>query len=162
VTQALTTANEEWIDTLFDAVVSVFQRTGYFDRTNKHEAKKRPNKGLHAAVWFQNMRSVGAISGLASSSALVTFIGRIYSDMLKEPQDEIDPAMMRAASNVMRSFHGNFDFGLGSFVRNVDVLGETGTQLDATAGYLAIGQTMFRVIDITVPVIVNDVWDQIA
>lgn len=162
MTHALTTSNEEWIDTLFDAVVSVFQRTGYFDRTNKYEAKKRPNKGLHAAVWFQNMRPVGAISGLDVSSALVTFIGRIYSDMLKDPQDMIDPNVMRAASNVMRSFHGNFDFGLGSFVRNVDLLGETGSQLDATAGYLEISNTMFRVVDITIPVIVNDVWEQMA
>lgn len=157
-----TAANEEWIDTLFDAVVSVFQRTGYFDKTNMHEAKRRPGKGLKAAVWFQNMRPVGAISGLAASSGLVTFIGRIYSDMLKEPQDMIDPALMRAAASVMRGFHGNYDFGLDPMVRNVDLLGETGSQLDATAGYLTIENSMFRVVDITIPVICNDVWAQVA
>lgn len=157
-----TTANEEWIDTLFDAVVSVFQRTGYFSKVNKHEAKRRPGKRLEAAVWFQNMRGVGAISGLKSTTALVTFIGRIYSDMLQEPQDMIDPEVMRAASSVMRQFNGNYDFGLHPTVRNVDLLGETGSQLDATAGYLTIGNTMMRVVDIIIPVIVNDVWEQVG
>jgi hypothetical protein len=159
MTQALTDASESWIDPIFEAVVSVFQRTGYFDGVNQYEPKRKPGRGLRAAVWFQSMRGVGAISGLAATSALVIFIGRIYINMLTE-SDEVDPNLMRAASNVMRELHGNYDFGLDPPVRNVDLLGETGTQLQADAGYLEQDRTKYRVIDITIPVIVNDVWAQ--
>ncbi len=159
MTQALTTRNEDWIDPIFDAVVSVFQRTGYFDSVNAYEPKRKPGRGVRAAVWFQSMRGVGAISGLSATTALLVFVGRLYVNMLQD-SDEVDPNLMRAASNVMRELHGNYDFDLHPLVRNVDLLGETGTQLQADAGYLEQDRTKYRVIDILIPVIVNDVWDQ--
>jgi len=52
------------------------------------------------------------------------------------------------------------DFELGGNARNIDLLGQTGVQLSAQAGYVEIDNRLFRVMDITIPVIVNDAWAQ--
>lgn len=151
-------SSESWIDPIFDAVISDVQASGYFRKVNKHEPKRPPAQGLTAAVWVDAMRPVGQLSGLVASSALLVFNVRIYSNMMEKPEDDIDPRMLKAAANIMRRYHDDFDFG--GLIRNVDLLGITGTQLTCVAGYLEIAQKMYRIYDITVPCIVNDVWVQ--
>lgn len=155
-------ANEDWVTDLFDSIVSVFQRVGYFDRVNSHEPKRKPGHGITAAVWFDRMYGAPEGSGLAATSAICIYTGRIYSNMLREPQDEIDPNMMQAGAAVMRQFNGNYDFGMHPRVRCVDLLGESGVQLLMVGGYLEQSKAMYRVYDITIPVIVNDVFVQAA
>lgn len=156
------TKNEEWVDEITDAVISEVQRTGYFDKVQGHEPKRKPTPrtGLWAAVWMQRLVPIGQISGQANTSGVLVFNIRIYANMLQEPQDAIDPKLTRAASNIMRNFHDDFDFG--GLIRNVDLLGSTGVAaLNAQAGYVEQDNTMFRIYDITVPCIVNDIWPQI-
>lgn len=157
----LPTADETWLDPIFDAVVSDVQASGYYDRVNLHEPKRKPGSGLTAAIWVQNIQPLGEASGLAISSGLLIFQMRSYMNMLKESQDSIDPAMLKAVSSIIRRYHDNFDFGLDPVVRNVDVFGQFGTKLSATAGYLEQDGTMFRIMDLMVPVVVNDIWPQI-
>src|SRR5215471_2696186 len=109
--------NEEWINELVDAVVSEVQRTGYFTRVNTHEPKRKPGRGLTAAVWCQRIDPIGSVSGVDNTSGRVTLIIRIFSNMLKEPQDAIDPECMRAVSAIMRRLHDDFDFD--GLIRNV-------------------------------------------
>ncbi len=154
-----TTANEDWLMPILDEVISTVQRTGYFSKVNGHEPKRKPKGGLTAAVWAQAIDPIPLASGLAATSARVVFNIRVYSSMLKEPQDAIDPAMLRAVSNIMRLFHDDFDFE--GMIRNVDLLGQFGIALAGQAGYLEIDNTMYRVMDIAVPCIVNNVWAQV-
>lgn len=154
-----TAANEEWIDDIFDAVISDVQRSGYFDKVNGHEPKKAPNYGLTAAVWVQAIDPMPLLSGLASTSGRIVFMVRIYSNMLKEPQDAIDPAVMKAVSNIMRRYHDDFDFE--GAIRNIDLLGAFGIALAGQAGYLEIDKKEFRIFDITVPCLIDDVWPQV-
>lgn len=151
--------SEEWLDPIFDAVISDVQASGYFDKVNAYETKRRPLTKMTAAVWLQSIDPIALASGLASTSALIVFIVRMYMNMLREPQDGIDPLMAKATSNIMRRYHGDFDFG--GVIRNVDLLGHFGTSLRAEAGYQEIDKVNFRVMDITVPCIVNDVWPQV-
>lgn len=153
------TASEAWLDPIFDAVVSDAQASGYFDKVNLHEPKRKPGTGITAAVWVQSIGPVPLNSGLSVTSALIVFILRIYSNMLKEPQDMIDPRLLKACSNLMRRYHDDFDFG--GAIRNVDLLGATGVSLSAQAGYLEIDTTMYRIMDMQIPCIVNDVWPQV-
>lgn len=156
---AETTENEEWLDDIFDAVISDVQRTGYFQKVNGHEPKRAPNTGLTAAVWIQSIEPIALMSGLASTSGRIVFTVRIYSNMLKDPQDAIDPAVMKAVSNIMRRYHDDFDFE--GAIRNIDLLGAFGISLSGQAGYLEIDKKEFRIFDITVPCLVNDMWPQI-
>lgn len=150
--------SESWIDPIFDAVVSDAQASGYFNRVNKHEPKRAPGYGITAAVWLQGISPLPQASGLSATSGRVLFILRMYTRMLQEPQDMIDPMMMRAASNLMRRYHDDFDFA--GAIRNVDLLGNFGAPLECTAGYLEQDKIEYRTMDIMIPCIVNDIWPQ--
>ena len=154
--------SEEWLDDILDAVVSDVQRSGYFDQVNEHEPRKKPGHGLTAAVWAESIRAVALTSGLASTSASVVFFIRLYKRLSQEDQvDPIDRNMMKAASNLLRRYHDDFDFG--GVIRNVDILGGvTGQPIGAQAGYLEQDGAMYRVMTITLPCIVNDVWPQVS
>lgn len=160
LTADLTTdASEDWIGDIFDAVVSDVQACGYFEKVNQHEPKSKPGHGLTAAVWLQAITPIGSISGLAATSGRLLFMLRLYTNMLQANPDFIDPNLARAASNIMRRYHDDFDFG--GAIRNVDLLGSFGVALEATAGYLEQDGALYRIIDIQVPCLVNDMWPQI-
>lgn len=157
---AVATDNEDWIQDILDAVVSDVQRSGYFDKVNTHEPKSAPGSRMTAAIWYQSMDPIPLISGLASTSARIVFVLRLYQNWISEPQDMIDPRMHQAAANLMRRYHDDFDFG--GIIRNVDLLGAFGVALAAQSGFLDINGVMHRVIDITIPCLVNDVWPQVS
>lgn len=132
---------------------------GLFAAVNGHEPKNPPQAvGITAAVWVQDLGPTGVSTGLASTSAVMTFMVRLYQDMLAEPADEIDPGLYDAVDAVFALVSA--DFTLGDAVDFVDLLGQTGTAMTARAGYGSLGQTMFRIVDITIPVVVGDAWAQ--
>lgn len=133
--------------------------TGQIERANRHEVISQPGTGISAAIWPQRLGPVPAGSGLASTTGRIEFMVRLMTAAIAQPTDDIDPAMISAADALMAAYSG--DFTLGGLVRNVDLLGGTGTPLSWNAGYLRLtdGGTS-RVIDITVPLIVNDLYNQ--
>lgn len=143
---------------ILDKVVSHALTQGLFERVNQHEPKNAPSNGLTAAVWVDFI-GASTSSGLASSSGLLTLNVRLYTSMLAEPQDAIDPNLLAACSDLMGAYSGDFD--LGGTVRCVDLLGMTGTALSARAGYLDVAGKLYRVMTITLPLIINDVWEQV-
>lgn len=147
------------VATILDKVVSHALALGHFDRVNTHEPKSAPGSGVTAAVWFQSLRPVRG-SGLASTTVRLEFMLRLYAPMLSEPADAIDPATIAALDALMEELTG--DYTLGGTVREVDLLGAYGEPLAARAGYLTQDQQLFRVVDVTLPLIVNDLWTQEA
>lgn len=144
---------------ILDAVVSHALSLGFFEAVNTHEPKSSPGHGLSAAVWVQDI-GPGPGSGLASTSSLLVLNLRLYTSMLTEPQDAIDPNLMDALDALMAAYHG--DFTLDGLVRNVDVFGAGGVPLRAQAGYITQDSTLLRVMTIALPLIVNDLWEQVA
>jgi hypothetical protein len=132
--------------------------TGLFESVNGHEPKSKPGLGLTAAVWVNLIGPAPRGSGLISTTSRVELMLRIYTSMLAEPQDAIDPMILDAADRMMAEYSG--DFTLGGLVREVDLLGTAGAPLSARAGYLNQDGKLFRVMDITIPLIVNDLWAQ--
>jgi hypothetical protein len=145
---------------IVNAVISHAMASGLFDRVSGHEPKNAPGSGLTAAVWADTIGPVPAASGLASTSGRVVLKVRLYTNMLQDPQDAIDPAMLTAVDILMTAYSG--DFTLGGLVRNIDLLGAHGTGLSAQAGYLNVSGQMMRVYDITLPIVANDLWIQEA
>jgi hypothetical protein len=143
---------------LLAAVRSHAQATGMFERASTHEPKNAPGSGRSWAAWLQSIRPVARASGLTATSGRVEFRIRLYTNMLAEPQDEIDPDTMRAVDRLMAAYSA--DFTLDGRVRNVDLLGQHGDPLQAQAGYLNQDGRMLRIVDITLPLIVNDLWSQ--
>lgn len=148
------------IDTagILNAVTSHALASGLFESVNGHEPKSAPGNGLTVAIWADLIEAHAAGSGLAVTAGRVVLNVRIYSSMLAEPQDAIDPAMVAAVDALFAAYCG--DFELGGTVRNVDILGQAGTVLRAQAGYINQDSKLFRVMTITLPLIVNDAWEQ--
>ncbi|MEV0382883.1 hypothetical protein [Nonomuraea sp. NPDC050643] len=144
---------------ILDAIVSHAQALGVFETVNAHESVNAPGHGLHAEVWAASITPVPAGSGLAMTSAQVVWKVRVRGSADTQPRDMIDPHMMAAVDALMNAYSG--DFELGGNVRNVDLLGQAGTALSARAGYLQQDGHVHRVYDITLPVLINDVWEQV-
>lgn len=140
--------------------------SGLFDAVGGHEPKRAPGTGLTAAVWVQTLDTVQS-SGLASTTARLVFQGRIYTSMTREPQDDIDPVMTNAAAAWIGALVGDLKLkgpdpepGAVGLIRTIDVRGSNGIPLTGQAGYIEQDGKLFRVYTITVPCLVNDVWEE--
>lgn len=143
---------------LVDVVASHAMGLGVFVKVNQHEPKTAPDNGVSAAIWVQ---SIGpAESGLASTSIRLVLTVRVFASFISEPQDAIDPAVVDAVDALMAAYSG--DFQLSGLVRQIDLLGRGGEPLSARAGYLNQDNKIFRIMDVTLPLILNDVWQQVA
>jgi hypothetical protein len=148
------------IRTILAAVESHALASGYFDAVNGHEPKSAPQNGLTCAVWVEQIGPARGGSGLDSTSARLALNVRLYTPMVQEPEDAIDPALMDALDALLAAYSA--DFELDGLVRQVDLLGTYGDPLSVRAGYLTTSGAEYRVMTITLPLIVNDLWEQVA
>ncbi len=142
-----------------DALVSHAEATGRFTAVTKHEPFSKPT-GVHAAIWLDSLTPLGLASGLSAVSVRLAFVCRVYLGAESKPADDVDAKGLAAADRLMAAWAG--DFTLNGRVRDVDILGQHGVPLTAQAGYQRIGDTTYRVLTLTVPLIVNDVWEEVA
>jgi hypothetical protein len=147
------------INSYLDQIASKAMTLGLFDRVNTHEPKNAPGNGLTCAIWVQSIAPIQA-GGLDSTSGRLEFTVRIYSNMMQDPQDAIDPELVVAVDELLSLYSGNFTLDQAD-IREVDLLGTYGTALSVRAGYLNADGRIFRVMDVTLPIIVNDIWDQV-
>lgn len=144
---------------LMDDIVSFALQLGVFESVNKHEPVG--NIGTYvAAVLFQGMGPARGASGLDATSVRVEFVLQIYSNMIATPLDQIDPNIASATALVMNALSTNFS--LGDTVREIDLLGEFGTPLSSKARYIQVSSALYRYMEITIPIIVDDVFQQVA
>ncbi|MGW5616277.1 hypothetical protein [Streptomyces sp. NPDC003877] len=144
------------IEGLLNAVVSHALASGHFERVNQHEPENAPGHGLTCSVWANQITPLRS-SGLSSVTTRVSFTVRLQSLMF-DPPDAIDPTMIAAVDDLCGAYVG--DFTLGGLLREIDILGAHGQPLDVRAGYLQQDGTKYRVMDIAVPCIVNDLWEE--
>jgi hypothetical protein len=153
--------NADSVNTLFDRAISYALQTGMFDSVNGHEPKSAPGNGVTCAVWAQDIGPIRA-GGLSATSGAVVLQQRIYTNFIQQPFDQIDPEVMAAVANLMSAYSGDFNFGGQADVRFVDLLGAYGPSLSAQAGYIDIDHKIYRVMTLTVPIIINDMFAQVA
>lgn len=146
---------------MFNALTSLAAKTGQFQSVTGHEPKSAPAPSdVSCSIWANDLRPVQS-SGLSSISIRLEFACRIYTSMLQEPQDGIDPRILDATDALFSAIIGNFDLDL-SDTRYVDVLGSDGEGLRALPGYLTQDGKVFRVMEIFVPIIINDAYPEVA
>jgi hypothetical protein len=141
---------------LINALTSHAAALGVFDVVQGHEPKNAPGNHLSFACWIQDYAP--ASSGLASGSFRLTFNIRLYSSMLQEPADAIDPEMMDAVDLLLADYIGNFT--LGGLIREVDYRGIDGNALKVEAGYLPQDHNIYRVMTLFVPMVINDLYPE--
>lgn len=146
------------IDQVINAVRSHAAELGLFRTVNGHEFKSAPIESPTCSVWVQEIRPALRSSAVDSTSVVLILNVRVAVSMVKEPQDAIDPAITNAVDVLCRAYIADFTFG--GVVRNVDVRGIEGTPMSAEAGYVQLDGRIFRVMTITVPTIINDLWQE--
>src|SRR5687768_5194955 len=120
------------VQPILDAAASYGSTLGVFDRVMGHEPQNPPGSGMTMAIWVEWIRPLPKRSGLAATSVVLGLMQRIYKTAVAEPADGIDPAMIGAVQAVFNKYSTGFT--LGGLVTAVDVLGESGTLMDAKAG----------------------------
>ncbi|HEX3781710.1 MAG TPA: hypothetical protein VHX38_18765 [Pseudonocardiaceae bacterium] len=151
------------VEALIDAVRDLALETGLFGVINGHEPATPIPDGLDAAVWLQYIGPCHPISGLSATAAAVTVWMRVYSKSLSNTAtpadlDAIDPAIGDATSQMIGLLSG--DFTLGDLVFAVDLLGMDQVMLSAKAGNIDVSGTVYRIMDITIPLLIDAVWTQ--
>ena len=131
--------------------------TGKFEAVVGYEPLSAPTERLTAAVFVADPLSpIAESSGLAAADARLVIMVRVMRRALSEPLEDVDLDALDAADAVMDALAGGYT--LGSTVRAVDLLGESGQGVEVQPGYATIDKTIFRLMDITVPVMINNVW----
>jgi hypothetical protein len=150
--------NQAGISALYAAVVSDAMALNLFPAVVKHEPKSAPQTDPTLAVWLQSLAPARGMSGQGSTTGRAQFGARIYSSFLAKPEDDIDPKLLELASALIGAWSGGFT--LGGEVMAVDLLGMCGEPLSFEAGYITHDEKPFRVAELVLPVIVDDLWEQ--
>ena len=156
--------NDAAINAVLDRIVSFALATGRFEQVNQHEPKNGPGNGLTCAIWVQRIRPVRS-SGLAATSGVIILNARLYTNFKSAPFDYIDPNLTAASTDFMGALSGDFqldDNPAVASVREIDLLGMEGQPLEVNAGYLEMDRQMYRVMTVTIPVVINDMFTQVA
>lgn len=149
------------IGDILDQLVSHAQASGHFETVNefKVDEPSGAGSGITCGIWVDDITPLRS-SGLASTSVRLLFKVRLFSSTESTPESYLERAMVDAVSALLDAYSG--DFELGGEVRAIDLLGMAGQPLAANAHYMNLSGVIHRVMDITLPVLVNDVWTQTA
>ena len=139
---------------LFTAIQSYAQELGIFEGVNLHEPWNAPGNRLFCSINLGTVRPVMS-SGLAAVSGQVTLVIRIWSSALQKPLDGIDPEILSATCSLMGAIAGGFT--LGNTVRDADIM-----VMSAQPAYVDFEGKPFRVIEISLPIIINDMFAESA
>lgn len=156
----MTALDQATLSAIIGAVADHARASGKFDRVNGHESTDAPGNGVTGAVWVQRLAPNPMTSGLSSTSVLLVLTVRCYTPAFTEPMDMIDPNLLDAAQWLMAEYSGDFELG-GTIDGWVDLLGQSGSGgVAADAGYQNISGKIYRVMSISLPMVINDVWTQ--
>jgi hypothetical protein len=153
--------NQEAITALYSAVVSAVKSGGEFAVVVQHEPKSAPQSLPALALWLSNVTPVPAASGLSATSARIQLSARVYVNALSKPEEQQDLKLLALASSVVGTYTSGFTLG-GELSLGIDLLGRYGGALGITPGWLAHDDKFFRIAEITIPLILDDIWTQEA
>ena len=140
------------IKSSLQAISSYIQASGYVQKSTIGEPESPPTERLAASVYMGNTAIVSLT--LNTTIEVHTVIVRFYMDMLREPTEQIEFKLAEVVSGIFNDLLGEYD--LGATIRNIDAAGSHGTSLGAVWGYTDVGGKMFRVVDLSIPLLVDD------
>lgn len=154
---------QQVIALLYTAVGDVARQSNLFDRVDDHDSRNPPGRGLTCQVLMGAFEPVGRASGLSVTAARMEFTVRIAAPRMQSPDGKTDQAVLYAAAYLLAVYNADFDLDEvtpDGLVRCVDVLGMYGDPLRIEPGWITDSELPYRVADITVPLILNDVFPQ--
>lgn len=141
-----------------DTLISHALSLGLFSSVSGFEPKSAPPNGCYGVLWLDEIAPARGRSGLASTTMRLVWSFRVGVNMTREPQADIELQILVTATALMAAYSG--DFELGGEAASIDLMGAHGAPLAAKAGYIDQDQVKYRVMVITIPIIINDVLTQ--
>ena len=138
----------------------VFDPTGIMDELETQLAKSGWQTGQIAEPMAPPAERLGAVifdgveiteATLQSGSGLVKFIIRLYYNAMEEPREGTEKDIAQACLQLISDIAGKYTLG-DSSVRTVIPFA-----LVVRSGFQTVGQTMYRLSDLSVHVMVNDI-----
>lgn len=146
------------ITNLIDRLKSHVAGLGHYTAVLGHEPKNAP-ADMTAAIWVVRVRP-SILSNLSNAAALVVCTVRTYLAAFSEPLDDIEVRLNNAVDALVTSFSAGFT--LGGAVVGIDALGSNGDPLGWITGYVTIDKSLYRIADLTVPIVCHDTWAHTA
>lgn len=150
-------AGQDYRD-LFNGVKSLPMALGVFDMVGTHEPENAPGKGINCSIILGPIAP--ASSGLDATSLKITFLIRIYSSLEQRPLDPVDPELLVATAALIGAYSTSFQltgFTNPGVVRDISL-----AEVTAAPAFLVQDGKGFRVMEVTVPIEINDAFDQEA
>ena len=141
-----------------DALLSAAAATGHLSSVQGHDIVPAAPSGISASMVLTKQFTVPARSGLQVTSMALVFLMRLSTNAMSEPRSDIDLRLLDAQDALILAYHGDLDLGYTGAC--VDVLGMSGIPLGSDSGYTTVDKFLMRSFDLTIPVIIDDVWGQ--
>jgi hypothetical protein len=151
------------IGTTLDNITSHISASGYVNDVQVGEPISVPdaNDRIFVGVW---MTSASVVEVTLSTTVEIHITNvRLYKRAALGQGDDsgdVEKDLALAVSQISSDLIGEYD--LGGSVRNIDMAGQYSEGMTATWGYVQIAQTVFRMVDLVVPLIVDDSASQAA
>lgn len=142
---------------LYASLESAAQSLGLFQAVEAHEPVNAPGRRLYCSIVLgpAPMRPLPAASGLAAVSGEITFTFTVWASWNQRPLENVDPEVLAAVASLMTELSG--EFSLGGTVRNIDLF-----SMSATPGWIDFQNEQFRVMNLSVPIVINDMFAEVA
>jgi len=136
------------------SVESHLRSSGYASSVVVGEPKSAMEAGprVTAAVWTVSATIVALTAGNETIELHVLNV-RLYADAFTESPETLELAIVNAQSQVAAKLLA--DANLNSSVRSIDAGGQYGVQFEGQYGYAEVSGKMYRIVDLTLPFIVD-------
>ena len=132
-------------------VESFLAGSGYFTDTGIGEPASPPDQ-LAAFLWMTSVSTPEVpLDGGDVQIQVVTL--RIYQPAFESPPEDIEIELSNTLSQLLSDILGDAD--LGASIRHVDAGGIYGNNLSAEWGHLDQNGRIYRIVDLTLPLVVD-------
>ena len=146
---------------LFANLKTQAETSGLFQRVLGHEPRSAPGGGFSYALWIASVTPIPGLGGLAATDGRVEIQARIYVPFLEKSEDQIETDLLRRVLQMIGFYSG--EFTASSTIYAIDLQGMHGGPLEAgTFGYIDLGGTICRIAELTIPVLIDNLWTQAA
>jgi hypothetical protein len=140
------------------ALATHVKALGGIERVQEFDPTNAPGKGITACLVAMT-GDPRSPTGLASSSLRLIWTVRFLMPP-SQPLGSVDPKLLGKAGNLITRLAA--DLTLGGLARVIDLRGMAGQSVEWRFGWVEIGGTLYRLLDVTVPLIINDVFPEAA
>ena len=143
------------------ALMTDAAESGHCEYVSGHPIMAAHGSGVAFWLLVKRLFPWSARSGLAATSAVLVYeVVLTLNDTTADPPDDVDPRVVKAATALLGRYIGGFT--LGGLVSNVDVRGAAGVPVNMIAGWMKLGTEggRYRAMIITLPLVLNNLWDE--